>query len=66
MEKPALDGILADKGDLSNNYGVWITLLGYKKKPFPISTCCLGKPSEAKLFETKNHKEGCIIKHTIS
>ena len=34
MEKPALDGILADKGDLSNNYGVWITLLGYKKNHF--------------------------------
>ena len=34
MEKPALDGILVDKGDLYNNYGVWSTLLGYKENHF--------------------------------
>ena len=65
MEKPALDGILVDKGDLSNNYGVWSTLLGYKENHFLNQHAAL-ETSEAELFEIKNHKEGCIIKHTIS
>ena len=34
VEKPALDVIFVDKGDLSNNYGVWNTLLGYKENHF--------------------------------
>ena len=34
VEKPALDVILVDKGDISNNYGVWNTLLGYKENHF--------------------------------
>ena len=44
---------------LSNIHGARSSLLGYKTNPK--STCCLRIQSEAGFFETKNHKDHCII-----
>ena len=59
MEKPALDGILVDKGDLSNNYGVWSTLLGYKENRF------LNQPAALENHQRQNCSKLKIIKKVV-
>ena len=55
VEKPAPDWILVD------NYGVWSSLLGYSKTYHFLNQHVALENYEAEFFETKNHKDGCII-----